>query len=85
MCINSFLRLFYMFVKIFILWLTINDKPHDPLHYVVDWQSRSFVAIFGQKYDSFSPKMFWRIFFCQNSFPAILRQPGRATKKNIFF
>ena len=28
----------------------------------------NFVAIFGKKYGSFSPKV-----FCQNSFPAILR------------
>ena len=33
-----------------------------------------FFAIFGKKYGSFSKKNLWRIFLCQNSFPAIVRQ-----------
>ena len=32
-----------------------------------------FVSIFAKKYRSFSPKIGWRNFFCQNPFPANLR------------
>ena len=38
------------------------------LKYVVGWQSRSFIAIFGQNYGSFSPKILGRFFWSKSVF-----------------
>ena len=46
-------------------------KPQKKLFFLVAGTLRG-VAVFGKQYGSFSPK-FCGEFFCQNSFPAILR------------
>ena len=42
-----------------------------------------FVTIFGQKYGSFNPKIFGRIFFGKNPLLAILRLIKRKERKKV--